>query len=69
MTKNGCIFLISARKNILQRCLTYLDNNYNNQFNYPILIFYHGIKYDDIDFRKSIENINIKTKISRCKNT
>lgn len=64
MKKNGCIFLISARKNVLQRCLTYLDNNYNNQFNYPILIFYHGIKYDDIDFRKSIENINVKTKVS-----
>ena len=44
---NGCIFLISARKYLLKTCLTYLDTNYNKQFNYPILIFYHGKKYDD----------------------
>lgn len=62
--KNGCICLISARKNLLKICLTYLDRNYNNQFNYPILIFYHGTKYDDLNFRKSIEDINHNTKYS-----
>lgn len=64
MIYNGCIFLISARKNVLQICLENLDKNYNSQFNYPILIFYHGKKYDNKDFRKSIENINLKTKVS-----
>lgn len=61
---NACIFLISARKTLLKTCLSLLDNNYNNQFNYPILIFYHGTKYDDIEFRKSIESINPNTKYS-----
>jgi len=64
MIKNGCIFLISARKNLLKTCLTYLDKNYNNQFNYPILIFYHGTKYDDLTFRQSIMDINPNTKYS-----
>lgn len=64
MKYKGCIFLISARKNILHECLINIDRNYNNQFNYPILIFYHGTKYDDVSFRKTIENINVKTKVS-----
>ena len=62
MKLNGCIFLISARKNLLKICLTLLERNYNHRFNYPIHIFYHGIKYDDINFRKSIQQINPKTK-------
>ena len=55
MKLNGCIFLISARKNLLKICLTLLERNYNHRFNYPIHIFYHGNKYDDINFRKSIQ--------------
>jgi len=62
--KNGCIFLISARKDLLKICLEYLDKNYNHQFNYPILIFYHGIKYDDIEFQTSIKSINPNTEYS-----
>ena len=62
--KNGCIFLISARKNLLKPCLTFLNDNYNSNFNYPVLIFYHGKKYDDANFRKSIESINPNTKYS-----
>lgn len=62
--KNGCIFLISARKNLLFKCLELLDKNYNYQFNYPILIFYHGTKYDDIQFQESIRSINSNTKYS-----
>jgi len=64
MNFKGCIFLISARKNLLKTCLTYLDKNYNSKFNYPILIFYHGTKYDDINFRESISSINPLTKYS-----
>jgi len=64
MKKNGCIFLISARKNILKACLEYLNSNYNQRFNYPILIFYHGVKYDDLKFQKSIQDINTNTKVS-----
>ena len=64
MSKKGCIFLISARKHLLKRCLKELDKNYNNQFNYPILIFYHGKKYDDKKFRESIKNINLNTNYS-----
>ena len=56
--KKGCIFLISARKNILKTCLQYLNVNYNKVFKYPILIFYHGSKYDDLDFQDSIKSIN-----------
>ena len=56
--KKGCIFLISARKNILKTCLQYLNANYNKVFKYPILIFYHGSKYDDLDFQDSIKSIN-----------
>ena len=62
--KNGCICLISARKNLLKTCLTYLDNNYNGKYNYPVLIFYHGNRYDDLNFRKSIQDINHNTKYS-----
>tara|TARA_B100000989_G_scaffold298696_1_gene289227 strand:+ start:733 stop:1662 length:930 start_codon:yes stop_codon:yes gene_type:complete len=61
MNKKGCIFLISARKNLIKDCLKYLDQNYNNKFNYPILIFYHGNIYDNENFRKSIRSINLKT--------
>ena len=56
-----CIFLISARKNLLIKCLTYLDYNYNNKHNYPIIIFYHGSKYDNPTFRNKIKSINKKT--------
>ena len=61
---NGCIFMISERKNILKTCLEYLDLNYNKLFNYPILIFYHGNKYDNLNFQKSIQIINTNTKVS-----
>ena len=64
MKKNGCIFLISARKHLLQRCLQHLDQNYNNQHNYPVLIFYHGAKYDDEIFRAAIKKINPSTDYS-----
>jgi len=59
-----CIFLISARKHLLKECLINLEKNYNQNYNYPILIFYHGEIYDDINFRKSIESINLNTKYS-----
>lgn len=59
--RKGCIFLISARKNLLKECLTSLDKNYNSKFNYPILIFYHGDRYDDEEFRDSIRSINHNT--------
>ena len=56
-----CIFLISARKKLLKTCLYYLNQNYNENYNYPILIFYHGNKYDSYKFRESIRKINKKT--------
>jgi hypothetical protein len=61
---NACFFLISARKNVLYTCLSHLDKNYNFQYNYPILIFYHGNKYDDVDYQTEIHKINKKTKVS-----
>ena len=64
MNKKGCIFLISVRRNLLKDCLKYLDQNYNKNFNYPILIFYHRNIYDDESFRSSIRSINLKTKYS-----
>ena len=64
MNKKGCIFLISARKDLLKDCLKYLDQNYNKKFNYPILIFYHKNIYDDESFRNSIRSINLNTKYS-----
>ena len=36
MIYNGCIFLISARKNVLQICLENLDKNYNSHVVYPV---------------------------------
>ena len=60
---NSCFFLISARKNLLYTCLTFLNDNYNSRYNYPILIFYHGNKYDDINYQTQIQNINTNTKI------
>ena len=56
--KKGCIFLISARKSLIRECLFLLNENYNNKFRYPILIFYHGKLYDDLKFRESIRSIN-----------
>ena len=61
MKKKGCIFLISARKNLLKDCLKLLDQNYNKKFNYPILIFYQGKVYDDQNFRNNIRSINQST--------
>ena len=61
MNKKGCIFLISARRNLLKDCLKYLDQNYNKKFNYPILIFYHRNIYDDESFRNTIRSINLNT--------
>ena len=59
--KRGCIFLISARKNLLKECLESLDKNYNSRYNYPILIFYHGDRYDDEQYRNTIREINPDT--------
>ena len=58
---NSCIFLISARKNLLKECLTKLDSNYNKNHNYPVIIFYHGDRYDNENFRESIREINPNT--------
>ena len=44
--------------------MIFLDTNYNKSFNHDVLIFYHGEKYDDLQFRKSISDINPKTKYS-----
>ena len=60
MSKKGCIFLISARKKLLKKCLFLLNENYNSKFCYPILIFYHGKIYDDHKYRESIRSINNK---------
>lgn len=64
MDRKGAIFLISARKNLLKTCLSHLDKNYNSKFNYPILIFYTGNKYDDESYRNSIKEINKRTQYS-----
>lgn len=62
MKKNRrCIFLVSARKDLLNECLTYLNKNYNNKHNYTTIIFYFGDKYDSPKFRNIIKNINRKT--------
>ena len=58
---NSCIFLISARNNLLKECLTKLDSNYNKNYNYPVIIFYHGDRYDNENFRESIREINPNT--------
>ena len=57
---NGCIFLISARKTLLKTCLTLLHKNYNNKYNYPVLVFYHGTIYDDITYQNDIKKISNK---------
>ena len=33
-----CIFLISARKDMLKESLSYLDKNYNSKYNHDIII-------------------------------
>jgi len=53
---NGCIFLISARKNLLPICLKHLQENYNHD-RYPILVFYHGTKYDDDSYRRKVRKM------------
>ena len=58
--KKRCIFLISARKNLLKDYLFLLDKNYKKDFKYPVLIFYLGKIYDDLNFRNSIRSINNK---------
>lgn len=55
--------MISARDNLLKQCLTYLNDNYNKKYNYPILIFYHGNRYDNQNYREDIRNINSNTDI------
>ena len=59
--RKGCIFLISARKHLIEECLRKLDQNYNKKYNYPILIFYHGNLYENKRFRNNIKNINLNT--------
>ena len=56
-----CIFLISAREKLLHECLSLLDKNYNTNYNYPTIVFYHGTRYDDENFRRSIAKINSNT--------
>tara|TARA_B100001059_G_scaffold109603_1_gene109663 strand:+ start:978 stop:1871 length:894 start_codon:yes stop_codon:yes gene_type:complete len=58
---NACIFLISARKEILPKSLFLLNENYNKKYNHDILIFYHGDKYDDLEYQNMIKNINSNT--------
>ena len=60
----SCIFLISARKDKLKKCLEYVNLHYNKYYNNDILIFYHGDKYDNKDFRRDIKKINTKTNYS-----
>ena len=59
--KNKCIFLISARDNLLKQCLTLLDSNYNQHHNHTTLIFYHGNRYNDKGYQDSIKSINTQT--------
>lgn len=56
-----CIFLISARGNLIEQCLKLLDTNYNRRYNYPTLIFYHGDRYEDPKIRTAISSINDNT--------
>ena len=56
-----CIFLISARNNLLKDCLTFLDANYNKEHNYTTLIFYHGNRYDNQEYQDLIKSINPQT--------
>lgn len=56
-----CIFLISARNNLLKDCLTFLDENYNKEHNYTTLIFYHGNRYDNQEYQDLIKSINPQT--------
>ena len=59
----SCIFLISARKNSLPRSLYYLNLNYNIKFNHDIIIFYHGNKYDEPNYRKKFLVLILKPNI------
>ena len=52
---NMCIFLISARKELLKKIFVFLNENYNKNYKYDIIIFYHGNKYDSNEFRMSIK--------------
>ena len=56
-----CIFLISARNNLLKDCLTFLNGNYNKEHNYTTLIFYHGNRYDNQEYQNLIKSINPQT--------
>lgn len=65
----NCIFMISSRKLILETCIKLLYKNFNNKYNYPVLIFYMDDIYDDLSFQEkikkygNIEFINITYKV------
>ena len=64
MNSNKNYFINICKKKIsLKKCLKYLDKKtfFNHKHNYPIIIFYHGSKYDSQIFRNKIKNINKKT--------
>lgn len=64
---NGCIFLISYRKQLLHTCLKCLNQNFNFRHLYPIYILYHGNIYDDENFRLNIYNIDRNVKFTFVK--
>lgn len=61
--RNPCLFMLSARDYLLKKCLTCIDQNYNKRYNYPIVIFYHGNRYDSEQVREEIRSINRDTEV------
>ena len=52
---NAAIYLLSSRKNYLNKCLKALFDNWNSTYNYPVYVHYFGDIYDDKIFQKKIK--------------
>lgn len=59
---NACIFMISCREHLLERCLDLLYKNFIKQYNYPILIYYHPNTLSNKIISKFTNNENFKIK-------
>ena len=52
---NAAIYLLSSKKNYLNKCLKALFDNWNSTYNYPVYVHYFGDIYDDKIFQKKIK--------------
>ena len=60
MKYNAAIYLLSSRTKLLEKCLTRLHENWNNQYGYPVYVHYFNNIYSDKFIKRIKKNISEK---------